>query len=203
MAGNEQRGVISQARAIEPPPTLSVALKEWDIVCRSLQGGDQIVLLRKGGIHDVEGVFELQEKHFLLFPTFLHQQPGMVKESRRGELRLRDGEPETIAIGGWASVTDVVRASGREAVDRIFAHHLWDVPQIDMRFNYKPSHPLYVVLLRAYRLPAVVEVANTKEYAGCVSWVPLGREISLTGSAAAMGDEEYERRRGEILGLLG
>jgi hypothetical protein len=181
MAGTEQ----PVASAEQVPSVLSTALKEWDIVCRALTGGSQMLLLRKGGIHDVEGVFELQEKHFLLFPTFLHQQPGMVKESRRGELRLRDAEPQTIAINGWASVTDVVRASGREAVDRLFDHHLWDTPQIDMRFNYKPAHPLYVVLLRAWRLPAVVEVANTKEYAGCVSWVPLGREISLAGCPAA------------------
>jgi hypothetical protein len=199
MAGTEQR----LASAEQVPAVLSTALKEWDIVCRALVDGGQMLLLRKGGIHDVEGVFELQEKHFLLFPTFLHQQPGMVKEARRGELRLRDGEPETITLSGWATVTDIVRASGRPAVDRLFDYHLWDTPQIDMRFNYKPTHPLYVVLLRAYRLPAAVEVANTKEYAGCVSWVPLGREISLVGSVAAMGDGEYERRRGEILGLLG
>lgn len=193
MAGTEQR---------LDPAVLSTALKEWDIVCRALVDGIQLLLLRKGGIHDVEGVFELQEKHFLLFPTFVHQQPGMVKEVRRGGLRLRAGEPETIAISGWASVTDVVRASGRVAVDRLFDFHLWDTPQIDMRFNYKPTHPLYVVLLRAWRLPAVVEVANTKEYAGCVSWVPLGREISLAGSVAAVGDGKYERRRGEILSAL-
>lgn len=54
------------------------ALKEWAIVCRALESGNQILLFRKGGIMEFRNGFELKFKNFFLFPTFEHQGKSVV-----------------------------------------------------------------------------------------------------------------------------
>jgi hypothetical protein len=180
------------------PESLKVGLKEWDVVCRALESGRQIILLRKGGIHDVEGVFQLEEQNFLLFPTFLHQKSEMLKPAAREQLDSCASEPDCITISSAASVTEIVRVDRREQVDAIDDAHIWAKAQIDMRFNYKPHNPLYLMFVRVYRLAAPVEVVNTPAYAGCKSWVPLEREISTRGAAPVVDDAEYRRAVGQI-----
>ena len=46
------------------------ALKEWAVVCRALEEGRQIVLLRKGGILEYRQSFKVKHDRFLLFPTY-------------------------------------------------------------------------------------------------------------------------------------
>ena len=65
--------------------------------------------------------------------------------------------------------------------------------------NYKPQNPLYLMLVRAYRLAEPVTVENTPAYAGCKSWVPLDEPIAVVGATPAIDDAAYERRRGAIL----
>ena len=42
------------------------ALKEWAVVCRALEEGRQIVLLRKGGILEYREGFEVKHDKFLI-----------------------------------------------------------------------------------------------------------------------------------------
>ena len=51
------------------PDRLRVALKEWAPVCSALETGRQIILLRKGGIHESGGEFEVENRQFVLFMT--------------------------------------------------------------------------------------------------------------------------------------
>jgi hypothetical protein len=67
-----------------------------------------------------------------------------------------------------------------------------------VRFNYRPQNPLYLLLVRACRLPQPVTIDNTIAYAGCKSWVPLEQAISAEGASPVMDDAEYERRRSII-----
>jgi hypothetical protein len=64
-----------------------------------------------------------------------------------------------------------------------------------MRFNYKPENPLYLMAVRAYRLPRESTVPNRPEYAGCKSWVPLRPSEAVEDSAAeaVMSDEAFTR----------
>ena len=142
------------------PDRLNTALKEWDIVCKALQSGRQIVLLRKGGIVEAIGGFELEQKQFLLFPTFLHQNAEMVKPSDRAGLIKLDEEPTNIRISAAAEVTDILQLTDRGQMDALVGEHIWEPPLIDMRFNYRPKNPLYLLLVRAYRLPAPVTIQN-------------------------------------------
>src|ERR1700734_1411024 len=53
---------------------MRAAFKEWAIVVDALGRGEQIVILRKGGISEGAGGFKMEHPRFLLFPTLFHQQ---------------------------------------------------------------------------------------------------------------------------------
>ena len=74
------------------PTSLQVALKEWATVCRALESGRQIILLRKGGIYEAAGEFEVEHREFLLFPTYVHQNLKMLKPSEHEGFEPRSEE---------------------------------------------------------------------------------------------------------------
>ena len=181
------------------PASLPIALKEWATVCHALETGRQMLLLRKGGIYEAAGEFELENPQFLLFPTYLHQNLSMLKASDQAGFEPRSAEPAQVRISGAAEVTDIVQLKSRAQMDGLDAEHVWTAPLIDMRFNYKPHNPLYLMLVRAYRLPEPVTVENTPAYAGCKSWVPLDEPIATAAAAPAIDDGAYDARRRKIL----
>ena len=163
-----------------------------------------MILLRKGGIYEAAGEFELENPQFLLFPTYLHQNVAMLKPEAQTGLRPLGAEPGEIHISAAGSVTDIVQLRSREQMRRIDDQHVWSQPLIEMRFNYKPENPLYLLLVRAYRLAEPVTVRNTPAYAGCKSWVPLDEPIETSGALPVLNDSRYDARRQEILkGIAG
>ena len=86
---------------------LKVGLKEWATVCSALGEGRQIILLRKGGIYESGGEFEIEHRQFLLFPTYLHQNAEMLKDPHRAGLARASAEPEKIQISLAGEITDI------------------------------------------------------------------------------------------------
>src|SRR5580658_10363220 len=107
------------------PSEIKVALKEWAVVCGALEEGRQIILLRKGGIYESAGEFEIEHRQFLLFPTYLHQNAEMVKENHRAGLSTVKAEPEKIEISLVGEITDIVPVSDRAAMDALNDQHIW------------------------------------------------------------------------------
>jgi hypothetical protein len=184
------------------PTSLTVALKEWASVCAALEHGRQMVLLRKGGIYESAGEFELEHREFLLFPTYLHQNKAMLKLDAQEGVEPRDAEPDEVVTRIAGVVSDIIQLKSRAQADAIEEQHVWTAPLIDMRFNYRPENPLYLLLVRAYRLHAPMAIANTPAYAGCKSWVPLEQEIQTGDATAVMDDVKFEFRRRAILDRL-
>src|SRR4051812_24434101 len=122
--------------------SLNVALKEWAVVCDALTTGNQVVLLRKGGIYEAAGEFEVEHREFLLFPTYLHQNATMLKPDFRAGVEKRDAEPGEITVSSTGVVTDIVQLKSRQQMDAIEDQHIWSPPLIDMRFSYRPQNPL-------------------------------------------------------------
>lgn len=178
--------------------TLDTGLKEWEAVCRALVGGRQIMLLRKGGIHETAGVFEMERDRFLLFPTWLHQNIDWIKPGDRAGAETHASEPPTVTLGGWAQVSDIVRVKSRASVDALSAEHIYLPPLIDMRFDYRPDKPLYVLIVRAYRLATPITIPNTAAYAGCRSWVPLEQPIDIRDAQPALADDVFTERQAHI-----
>ena len=181
---------------------LDIALKEWQAVCTALVTGRQCILLRKGGIHEVEGKFELETSKFLLFPTYLHQNIDWIKSADRALADPKSAEPETIQIPGYATVEHIWQVHSREQMDRLDAAHIYLPPLIDMRFNYMPHNPLYLMLLRAYRFPNAPTVTNTPAYAGCRSWVPLESPIDIASATPAINDDEFHLARDRVAAVF-
>jgi len=169
---------------------LDVALKEWQIVCDLLLEGELAVLLRKGGIHETggAGVFELEHPRFALFPAWLHQVPNRMKPTYRDRVERFRAEPSEVTLRGVGEARHIWQVPSRDAFDTLDDLHCWSRPQIDMRFNYKPERPLYLMAVRVHRLAEAKTVANRASYAGCKSWVPLaeGDAVDERGAAAAM-----------------
>src|SRR5215211_5815003 len=63
-----------------------IALKEWAIICKALEDGRQILLLRKGGIMEYRKGFEVKHNEFLLYPTFEHQSMESIKAEYKEKL---------------------------------------------------------------------------------------------------------------------
>src|SRR2546421_11105863 len=101
------------------PASLSIALKEWATVCRALETGRQILLLRKGGILESIGGFELENPQFLLFPTYLHQNLAMLKPEAHRDFEPHTAEPERVTLSTAGVVTDVVQLRSRAQMDAV------------------------------------------------------------------------------------
>jgi hypothetical protein len=184
------------------PQTLDVGLKEWATVCGAMEAGRQILLLRKGGIYESAGEFELEHRRFLFFPTYLHQNLAMLKPEAQSGFEPRSAEPQRVELSLAGQVTDIIPVKSREQMDEIEDAHIWTAPLIDMRFNYKPENPLYLLLVRAYKLAEPVTVENTPAYAGCKSWVPLEQPVSTQGARPTVDETTYQTQRQLILARL-
>ena len=165
---------------------LDVALKEWQVVCDLLLDGELAMLLRKGGIHETggAGVFELEHPRFALFPAWLHQVPNRMKPRYRDRVQRFRAEPSELTLRGMGAVDHIWQVPSRDAFDALDDLHCWSRPQIDMRFNYKPERPLYLMAVRVYRLAQPKTIANLESYAGCKSWVPLEGDDAVDDSNA-------------------
>jgi hypothetical protein len=179
--------------------SLSFALKEWAVVCRALETGRQMILLRKGGIYESAGEFELEHREFLLFPSYLHQNEAMLKSEVHDQLANSGREPSELTLSAAGVVTDILQLKSRQQMDALEDEHIWRGALIDMRFNYRPENPLYLLLVRTHRLAQPVTIQNTPAYAGCKSWVPLEKAIDTRGARPVLDEKDYGERRDRIL----
>ena len=176
---------------------------------RLLLDGRYALVLRKGGIaeDDGPGRFRLEHERFALFPAWEHERRDWLKPAARRHLPAeqpaeapgetpRGESPTSVELHGHAEVGRIWQVPSREAFDRLDAHHPWLPPQIDMRFSYKPSRPLYLVALRCHRWPRPHPLPCRDAYAGCRSWVPLVTAdtvpaATLAGSEPAMDEAAF------------
>ena len=75
------------------PEICQMALKEWAVTVRALAQGTQVLLLRKGGIHETDKNFRVIHPEFLLYPTYEHQREDLLKEGHQADLRQVLQEP--------------------------------------------------------------------------------------------------------------
>jgi len=185
---------------------LDIALKEWKIIVDLMLEGEQALLLRKGGIDERGGPgrFEPEYRRLLLWPSWEHQKPEMIRPPYRNRVQVLP-EPETVIIRGLAEVAGIWRVQDRERFDQLHDLHAWSDAQIDMRFGYKPERPLFLLLVRARRLSDVAEVVNRPEYAGCRSWVPLTPEDAVVDPATepALSDAAFDATFERVTASLG
>lgn len=189
-----------------PPDSPSIdvlnhALKEWAIAIQALMDGETLVLLRKGGIREQQGRFEVQHRRVWLYPTHEHQRPEWLKSAYADRVQpVASGwHPERVTIQGWADITHVIQITEASAVEAMVPFHIWTESFAVERFKWKPRSPLYILLLRTYRLLSPYEIPYSSAYEGCKSWIDL--EVPLNGTTASpvLTDEQYQTRVAKIL----
>jgi hypothetical protein len=180
---------------------MNIALKEWSAVIAALDRGTQIFLLRKGGIVEAKRGFEPRFAEFLLFPTFEHQHPRYLKPGCSELLGDMAAPPEgSVCISHLARVTDVLQApKSLPELLSLADRHVWNEDFIRQRISYRPDLPLYVLLVRAYRLKRPQLIPLRQSYAGCKSWVHLTEEVSIAAVQPVLPEEEFARQRDEVL----
>ena len=180
-------------------PSCSAALKEWSVVVRALGEGRQLLLFRKGGIREIGKDFSVEEKEFFLFPTFEHQHPEGVREEFIPWLEgLPQKTPQTLPIEIYVTVEKVFHLKDPQMVKPLAPYHIYSEKQVLERFQYKPAKPLYVLLLRVFRIPTI-SIANLPSYAGCRSWVPLENPLSTVEAQPVLSDTVFREKTDGIL----
>ena len=184
-----------------PPPTSSLALKEWAVAVNSLAQGKQIMILRKGGIHRDDKEFRVVHPEFLLYPTFEHQKAELLKGDYHQDLAdtLQEDDVEgPVTVSCWSEVTDVFELRDDETLGRLSSFHVWTNDYAGKRLHWRPKQPLTVALLRVYRLQEPQALPVLDEYIGCKSWVELRQDVPLGDMKPVLTDTEYEERASAI-----
>lgn len=185
--------------------TTSHALKEWAVAVKALEAGKTIMLLRKGGIHERGGSFHVAQKEVLLYPTYEHQQAFMLKPEYSDIISpVTPGwRPGAVRISSWASITDILPIDDESTVNSLLPFHIWNKYFICDRLKWKPSEPLYILLLRTYKLPKNQEIPYRREYGGCKSWIDLFETVDVSNSTPILADYIYSQLVEEIRTLIG
>lgn len=154
------------------------ALKEWSNVVAALGRGEQVILIRKGGIADAS--FGVEADRFYLYPTYFHQ----------GESEHRPA----VSITHWCEVVEVFTVHDQDALERLAPLVALPPETLEARYRFRPDQALLVIAVRTWALPRPAEVKFREEYAGCKSWISVEEEIDVEGSTPVLAEEELRAR---------
>ncbi len=176
------------------PKTCQVALKEWAAFVAALQQGGQLLLLRKGGIREAGKKFVPAHPSFLLFPTYEHQKPELLKPPFRHNVATptNGARPETVTLTHWALLHEAIQLTEEGALQSIAPFHIWADDYAQKRLRWKPRQPLWLLLLRVYRLGPSQTIPYLPAYGGCKSWTDLEDPVPLGELTPVMPQDEFD-----------
>ncbi len=158
--------------------TQTPAFKEWACVVEALGTGEQILILRKGGIHEKGKKFNVQHESFLLFPTYEHQNAedlnarGQELLKKIMEARSKEDTAQ-LPLKYFATVQESIWIKDLEKLKQIAPYHVWSENALNKRFQWGEEAGLFAIMARVFRLPSTQLIANLPKYGGCRSWVDL------------------------------
>jgi hypothetical protein len=176
-------------------------LKEWDAQIQALETGQTALVIRKGGIVEARGAFEVEHPEFWLYPTFLHQNPGELRSGFSSLLRP-DPVPGQISIRAFARVERVWKLEDLEMIKALESHQCLTAAALERKFHYRNKPWVHALLLRVYKLEPAQTITETEQQRGCVSWVPLEQTISLENLKPSMDDSSFTAQRQKLESLL-
>jgi hypothetical protein len=185
----------------------ALAFKEWAVIVRALLEGEQVIDVRKGGLHEDGRHFGLRAPRLWLYPTAEHQRPELLKAAYRHTIDLSTASPvgEPIRIEGWADIVGVATVADPEHLANVDSKTIWTHDYAESRLKWKRRDPLWVLALRAYRLADPITVPWRDEYGGCTSWVDLPDlpdDPAALPSEPALSDVAFKARLAGVAGEL-
>ena len=178
----------------------NIGLKEWAVTSGSLGRGEQIFLLRKGGIREDGRHFKIEHEQFLLYPGLFHEEQLLLKQENQNLLEETENADfsNEITFSVYCELVETIEISEEHQVRALDAFHIWSEDFTVKRFNWKPRHSLKLMIVRAYKLDTPITVSVTDEYGGCKSRVGLDNEINISALTPALTDAEFENQVSEI-----
>lgn len=173
---------------------MRTAFKEWAIVVDALGRGEQILILRKGGIAEGRGGFKPEHERFLLFPTLFHQQRESVvpvAQARYDVIAPGLPGPETLRLEYTAEVAFARQLHSLAEAERLKGLHIWRDELVAERFDWGRDKSLYVMAVRIRRLPQRIELPMLPAYGGCKSWIETAVEVDDSSAVPVLSDAEF------------
>ncbi len=183
-----------------------IALKEWAVAVRALEEGEQILIMRKGGIAEETRDFQVQSDSFYLFPTYEHQKKHLLKDEYKHRidesLSLWNPQDATVGITCFARVEEDIEILDERRLDRLRPFHIWTDQFAEERLKWKRKNPLHVLLLRVYKLDRPIRIPIVPAYTGCKSWIRLEAELPETGLVPVLDERRFQSERQRIKDAL-
>lgn len=184
---------------------MRTAFKEWAIVVDALGRGEQILILRKGGISEGRDGFRLEHSRFLLFPTLFHQQRDSVvaaAQERYDQIAPHLPSPEIVRLEFFAEVAAWRQLESLSAAEALRGQHCWRDEVIAQRFDWGRTKNIFALALRVHRLPLRVELPMSPAYGGCKSWVDLDTPLATTGALPVLDQQAFDHKLQQFLAAL-
>jgi hypothetical protein len=173
------------------------AFKDWVIVVDALLRGEQILILRKGGLREGRGGFQIEHSQFWLFPTLFHQQRDSVipaAQARFDELTPNFPAPDVLRLEGFAQVVGWRQLDQLESARHLQGQHIWREEVIAERFDWGRSRQIHAMAVRVFRLPRPVELPMLPSYGGCKSWIELEEDVNVAGSVPVLNEAAFSAK---------
>lgn len=170
------------------------AFKEWAVIVDALMRGDQIIILRKGGLIEGVGGFQVEHPDFFLFPTLFHQQRESVlppAQERFDEIAPHLPKPGVVRLECFARVAAWHKLESLAAARALRGLHIWRDDVIEERFDWGRAKGIHVMAVRVFRLPMPVELPMRESYGGCKSWIDLAEDINTVDAHAVLDDTAF------------
>jgi hypothetical protein len=177
------------------------ALKEWDAQIQALETGQTALVIRKGGIVEARGEFEVEHREFWLYPTFLHQNPGELRSPFSSLLRANPASNQ-VSIRAFARVERIWKLEDLAMIRALEPHQCLTVEALERKFHYRNKPWVHALLLRVYKLEPAQTITESDLQRGCVSWVPLEQTISLKHLNPCMDNPSFTAVRQKLESLL-
>lgn len=182
------------------------AFKEWAVIVDALGRGQQIIILRKGGLREGRRGFSLEQTEFWLFPTFFHQQRDLVLSEAR--TRFDEIAPDfpsapVVRLQFFARVADCQRLASLASAQSLRGQHVWREEVIAKRFESGREKQIHALALRIFRLPAPVELPLRPKYSGCKSWIELELEINTSLATPVLDEVSFSAKLAAFRAALG
>jgi len=194
---NLRQAILDARRSVNYRSVVRIAFKEWAVIVDALGRGEQILILRKGGISEGRSGFQVEHPEFLFFPTLFHQQRESVlpaAQKRFDEISKNFPLPEILRLEFFAKVVDWQELGSLAEAERLRGQHIWRDEVIAERFDWGKSKNIFAMAVRVFRLPKSIELPNLPSYGGCKSWIELEREIALDDSKPVLADELFTEK---------
>ncbi len=187
------------------PDQCAIAFKEWSQICQVLADGHQILIVRKGGIHEGPGGFRPEHPAFWLYPTYVHQAEQGLRDralDRPGDCRLNAEPGDPVSIRALAAVEVVWPIQSETELLALTPFHNWKIETLRVRFNYRQPG-LWVLGVRVFRQDQPWTLTPTAQQLGCKSWVLLDSPLSTALLRPALDHAAWTEQIGRVRAALG